>query len=132
MQIHPTAIIDPGAELSPDARIGPYTIISGEVRIGPRTEVGPYVVIQGPTEIGADCAIVGHSAIGGDAQDLKFVGERALLRIGDKNRIREFVTINRGTAGGGGQTVLGNGNYLMAGVHVAHDCVLGNGIILAN
>ncbi|MBI2821360.1 MAG: acyl-ACP--UDP-N-acetylglucosamine O-acyltransferase [Acidobacteria bacterium] len=132
MNVHPTAIIDPGAELAPDVSVGPYSIVGDEVKIGPGTAIGPYVHIQGPTEIGAGCRIHSHCSIGSDAQDLKFKGERASLRIGSHNLIREFVTINRGTRGGGGYTVLGDNNYLMTGVHVAHDCILGNGVILAN
>ena len=132
MQIHPTAIVDPTSQLSPDVHVGPYSLVGADVKIGPRTWIGPYVLLEGPLEIGADCRIFSHSAIGTDAQDLKFRGERAYLRIGDRNRIREFVTVNRGTEAGGGLTAIGNDNYLMTGVHIAHDCMLGSGIILAN
>ncbi|HEY2930172.1 MAG TPA: acyl-ACP--UDP-N-acetylglucosamine O-acyltransferase [Acidobacteriota bacterium] len=131
-KVHPTALIDPGARLAPGVKIGPYCVVANDVIIGPGTEIGPHVIIHGPTEIGSDCRIHSHCSIGSDAQDLKFRGETALLRIGNNNLIREFVTINRGTAGGGAQTALGDHNYLMTGVHVAHDCILGNHIILAN
>jgi len=130
--VHPTAQVDPGARLAPDVEVGPYCVIGDAVTIGSGTEIGPHVVIQGPTEIGSDCRVYSHCSIGSDAQDLKFRGETAVLRIGNNNLIREFVTINRGTSGGGGRTLLGDHNYLMTGVHVAHDCILGNHIILAN
>ncbi|MBI4455867.1 MAG: acyl-ACP--UDP-N-acetylglucosamine O-acyltransferase [Acidobacteria bacterium] len=132
MNIHPTAIVHPGGRLAPDVSVGPHSIISDEVEIGAGTVIGPYVWIQGPTVIGSGCKIYSHCSIGSDAQDLKFKGERTYLRIGNNNLIREFVTINRGTPGGGGYTILGDNNYLMTGAHVAHDCVLGNGVILAN
>ena len=132
MNIHPTAIIHPGAEIAPDASVGAYSVVGDRVRIGSGSSIGPYVNIQGPTEIGPGCRILSHCAIGSEAQDLKYQGETTYLRIGSNNLIREFVTINRGTAGGGGQTTLGDDNYLMTGAHVAHDCTLGSGIILAN
>lgn len=132
MNIHPTAVIHPGAQLAEDVSVGAYSIVGDRVAIGPGTQIGSYVQIQGPTEIGAGCRIFSHCSIGSDAQDLKYKGERTFLRVGNNNVIREFVTINRGTEGGGRYTILGDGNYLMTAVHVAHDCRVGNGVILAN
>ncbi len=129
---HPTAIVSLSASIGARVEIGPYTIIGEDVSIGDGTRIGPHVVIDGPTEIGCDNLILGQSAIGTVPQDLKYKGERSKLRIGDRNRIREFVTINRGTLGGINETVLGNDNLLMAGVHIAHDCVLGNGTVFSN
>jgi len=130
--IHPTAIVSLSASIGDKVEIGPYTIIGEDVSIGDGTRIGPHVVIDGPTEIGRDNLVVGQSSIGTMPQDLKYRGERSKLRIGDRNRIREFVTINRGTLGGIEETVLGNDNLLMAGVHIAHDCVLGNGTVFSN
>ncbi len=130
--VHPTAIVSLSASIGAGVEIGPYTIIGEEVSIGDGTRIGPHVVIDGPTEIGRDNLIVGQSSIGTVPQDLKYQGERSRLRIGDRNRIREFVTINRGTLGGIKETVLGNDNLLMAGVHIAHDCVLGDGTVFSN
>ncbi|HEV8130437.1 MAG TPA: acyl-ACP--UDP-N-acetylglucosamine O-acyltransferase [Acidobacteriota bacterium] len=132
MNIHPTAIIDPSADIASDVSIDAYVIIGARVKIAAGTRIGPYVRVEGPTEIGAGCKIYSHCSIGSDAQDLKFEGEIAYLKMGKNNLIREFVTINRGTKGGGGYTILGDDNYLMTGVHVAHDCRVGNGTILAN
>ena len=131
-EIHPTAVISPDAEISNDVGIGPYSVISGEVRIGEGTTVGPHTTIEGPTVIGRNNCITGQSAIGTDPQDLKYRGEKSSLYIGDDNIIREYVTVNRGTKGGGSKTSILDGNLLMTGVHIAHDCSVGNGIILAN
>lgn len=130
--IHPTALVDPRAELGENVSIGPYTIIEGDVVIGSGTEIGAHVYIDCYTKIGRDCRISPFSAIGTPPQDKKFKGEKTEAIIGDENVIREYVTINRGTTGGGGITTIGNQNLLMAYVHVAHDCHLGNGIIMAN
>ncbi len=130
--IHPTAIVDHQAELGEKVSIGPYTIIESEAVIGSGTEIGAHVYIDRYTQIGRDCRIYPFSAIGTPPQDKKFKGERTGAVIGDENVIREYVTINRGTSGGGGLTTIGNQNLLMAYVHVAHDCHLGNGIIMAN
>lgn len=130
--VHPTAIIHPAAVIAPDARIGPYAVIGAEVEIGPGCEIGAHVVIHGPTRIGRETKIFGPAAIGGDAQDMKYRGERAYLEIGERNTIREFVTINRGTAGGGGVTRIGNDNWIQAYAHIAHDCQVGNHCILSN
>jgi UDP-N-acetylglucosamine acyltransferase len=130
--IHPTALVDQQAELGEDVSIGAYTIIEGEVFIDSGTRIGPHVHIDRYSRIGKNCRISSFASIGGPPQDLKFQGEKTQLIIGDDNDIREYVTINRGTSGGGGVTALGNQNLLMAYVHVGHDCHLGNGIVLAN
>ncbi|HUT83540.1 MAG TPA: acyl-ACP--UDP-N-acetylglucosamine O-acyltransferase, partial [Thermodesulfobacteriota bacterium] len=130
--IHPTAIVSPKAELDPDVEVGPYSVIGDKVTIGKHTWIGPHVVIEGPTEIGQNCKIFQFASIGEIPQDLKFKGEESRLVIGSGNVIREFVTINRGTALGGGKTVLGNDNFLMVYSHVAHDCKIGNQVIIAN
>ncbi|MEE8349284.1 MAG: acyl-ACP--UDP-N-acetylglucosamine O-acyltransferase [Acidobacteriota bacterium] len=132
LNIHPTAIVSPDANIDDGVQVGPYSVIGSEVTIGEGSVVGPHVVIEGPTLMGKRNHIVGQCAIGTIPQDLKFKGESTLLRIGEDNTIREFVTINRGTSGGGGVTAIGDGNLLMTGVHIAHDCQVGNRIILAN
>uniref|UniRef100_A0A7C3YZQ5 Acyl-[acyl-carrier-protein]--UDP-N-acetylglucosamine O-acyltransferase n=1 Tax=Desulfobacca acetoxidans TaxID=60893 RepID=A0A7C3YZQ5_9BACT len=131
-KIHPTAIVDPGAELAESVTIGPYAIISGQVVVGPDTEIGPHAIIKEYTTIGSRCRIFQFAVLGEIPQDLKFAGERSSLVIGDDNTIREFATMHRGTTGGGGVTRVGNGNLFMAYSHVAHDCTIGNGVILSN
>ena len=130
--IHHTAIIDSGAELGDSVSIGEYAIVRGEVHIGDEVEIGAHVVIEGRTRIGFGTRIFHAAAIGLPPQDLKYAGEPTELIIGSGNTIREFASIHRGTATGNGKTVIGNGNLLMAFVHVAHDCCLGNDLILAN
>jgi UDP-N-acetylglucosamine acyltransferase len=130
--LHPTAIVSPKAELDSEVEIGPYSIIGDKVKIGKKTRVGPHVVIEGPTEIGQNCQIFQSASIGAIPQDLKFKGEESHVIIGNGNIIREFVTINRGTAQGGGKTVIGNDNFLMAYSHIAHDCKISNQVIIAN
>jgi len=130
--IHPTAQIDPGARLGARVSIGAFTIIGAEVDIGDGTSIGPHCVISGPTRIGANNRIHSHAALGGDPQDKKFADERTELVIGDRNTIREFTTFSRGTADGGGVTSIGDDNWIMAYVHVAHDCQVGSNTILAN
>lgn len=130
--IHPTAIIHEGAQIAEDVEIGPYAIIGEHVSIGSGTTVGPHTVIEGWTEIGCDNRIFQFASIGAAPQDLKYRGEKALLKIGDRNTVREFATLHRGTSDGGGETVVGNDNLFMAYSHVAHDCILGNQVILAN
>jgi UDP-N-acetylglucosamine acyltransferase len=132
MNIHPTAIVDPGAELDPSVIIGPYTIVEAGVRIDAGTEIGPHSLIQGITEIGPGNKIGSFVNIGGAPQDLSYSGEETKLRIGSNNIIREYVSIHRGTAEGAGETLIGNENMLMAYSHIAHDCLLGNQIIIAN
>lgn len=130
--IHPTAIIDPGAELDSDVEVGPYTIIQGDVFIGSGTVIGPHVVIEPYVTIGPGCRIFQYSSLGAVPQALKFGGEKTYVKIGGGTIIREFVTINRGTGFGGGITEIGEENYLMAYSHVAHDCKTGRKVILAN
>jgi UDP-N-acetylglucosamine acyltransferase len=130
--IHPTAIIDPLAIIADDVSIGAYSIIGPHVEIAASCEIGPHVVIHGPTKIGKNNRIYQFSSIGADPQDKKYAGEATLLEIGDDNVIRESVTINRGTLQGGGITKIGNKNWIMAYVHIAHDCIVGNENIIAN
>jgi len=130
--IHPTAIVDQAAELGKGVTVGPYTIIHGQVVIGPDTQIGPHVVIKEYTTIGARCAIFQFAALGEIPQDLKFKGEVSQLVLGDDNVVREFATMHRGTAGGGGVTRVGHGNLFMAYTHVAHDCQVGSGVIMSN
>jgi len=130
--IHATAIIDESASIAADCSVGPYSVIGPEVEIGSGTWIGPHVVINGPTKIGKDNKIFQFSSIGEDPQDLKYAGERSTLEIGDNNVIREYVTMNRGTGGGGGVTRVGSNNLFMAYIHVAHDCIVGDRVIMAN
>jgi len=130
--IHPTAVIAEGAELGVDVVVGPYSVVGSRVRVGDRTRIGPHVVLDGVTRLGVENIIVGQANLGGPPQDLSYRGEPTWLEIGDRNTIREFVTINRGTIKGGGLTKIGDGCLLMACCHVAHDCELGDGVILAN
>lgn len=130
--IDPRAIIDPKAELAADVHIGAFSIIGPDVVIGAGTWVGPHVVINGPTRIGRDNKIFQFSSLGEMPQDKKYQGEPTLLEIGDRNVIREFCTFNRGTVQGGGVTRIGHDNWIMAYVHLAHDCLIGNQTIFAN
>ncbi|MBD1837461.1 MULTISPECIES: acyl-ACP--UDP-N-acetylglucosamine O-acyltransferase [unclassified Coleofasciculus] len=129
--IHPTAIIHPDAQLHPSVQVGPYAVIGEQVKIGAETTIGAHVVIEGPTEIGAQNHIFPGAAIGLEPQDLKYDGAKTWVKIGDGNRIREYVTINRAT-GEGEATVIGNGNLLMAYVHVAHNCAIADKVIISN
>ncbi len=130
--IHPTAVVDPSARLGEDVSIGAFTLVGPEVEIGDGTHVGPHCSLQGPTRIGRDNRFVGHAAIGGDPQDKKYRGERVSLEIGDRNLVREFVTLNRGTGEGGSVTRIGHDNWLLAYTHVAHDCSVGNHCVFSN
>lgn len=130
--IDPRAAIDPAAELDEGVAVGPFAVIGPDVRIGRGTEIGPHVVIKGPTTIGSENRIFQFSSIGEDPQDKKFAGENTRLEIGDRNQIREFTTLHRGTSQDVGVTRVGSDNLLMAYTHVAHDCQLGDHIILAN
>jgi UDP-N-acetylglucosamine acyltransferase len=130
--IHPTALIDPSAVIGANVSIGAYSVIGAEVEIGDGTQIGPHVVIEGPTKIGRDNRITQFASLGGTPQDKKFAGEHTELVIGDRNLIREFATINRGTGDGGGITRIGNDNWLLAYVHVAHDCKIGNHVVFSN
>jgi len=131
-RIHPTALIDPKAELDSSVELGPYTTIGPNVRIGAGTTVGNHVVINGPTTIGRNNRIFHFSSLGEAPQDKKYAGEPTALEIGDGNTIREFCTFNRGTVQDKGVTRIGNDNWIMAYVHIAHDCDVGNHTILAN
>ncbi|HPQ43050.1 MAG TPA: acyl-ACP--UDP-N-acetylglucosamine O-acyltransferase [Syntrophales bacterium] len=132
MNIHPTAIISPGATIEDNVEIGPYSVIGSKVRIGRGTVIGPHAVIEGCTEIGDNCRIFQFASIGADPQDLKFDGEESKVIIGKNNTIREFVTIHSSTSADIGMTCIGDNNLLMAYCHVAHNCLLGNNIVMAN
>jgi len=130
--IHATAIIDAKASLDDEVEVGPFSIISAGVEIGKGTVIGPHVVIKGPCRIGRDNRIFQFASVGEEPQDLKYNGEPTSLEIGDRNVIREYVTLNRGTVGGHGKTVIGSDNLFMAYSHIAHDCIVGNHCIFAN
>jgi len=130
--IHATALIDPKAALDEGVHVGPFSVIGAGVSVGAGTRIGAHVVIKGETRIGRDNRIAQFNALGDDPQDKKYAGEPSRLEIGDDNVIREFCTFNRGTAGGGGATRIGSHNWIMAYVHVAHDCVVGDHVTLAN
>ena len=130
--IHPTAIIDPSAQLSIDVEVGPYAVIGKHVRVDSGTTIGAHAVIDSWTEIGADNRIFQFASVGAPPQDLKYAGEETFLKIGDRNTIREFVTLHRGTKDGGGVTRVGNDCLFMAYTHVAHDCMVHDQVILAN
>lgn len=132
MSVHPSAVIHAGAKLGEGVEVGPFCVIGDEVEIGTGTRIDSHVVIHGPTRIGRDNRIHSFAAIGGEPQDKKFRGERCELVIGDRNLIREFVTINRGTADDQGITSIGDDNWIMAYVHIAHDCRIGNQNTFAN
>ena len=130
--IHKTAIIDSNAKISDNVKIGPYSIIGPNVEIGESTIIHSHVIITGHTKIGSNNIIYPFASIGNDPQDLKFQGEETNLEIGDNNKIREYVTINPGTKGGGGLTKVGNNCLFMVSAHIAHDCYVGDNVILAN
>lgn len=130
--IHPGAVVDPGAKLGEGVRIGPFAYVGPDVEIGDGTVIGPHCTVAGPARIGSDNHFVGHVAAGGDPQDKKFRGERTELVVGDRNIVREFVTLNRGTGDGGGVTRIGSDNLLLAYTHVAHDCNVGNHCVFSN
>jgi len=132
MSIHPSSIVDPAAKIAESADIGPWCYIGAEVEIGARTRLMANVYIEGVTTIGEDNVFFPYTTVGVASQDLKYKGERAYTRIGNRNRIREFITIHRGTEGGGLITSIGDDNLLMAYVHVAHDVTIGSHTILAN
>jgi UDP-N-acetylglucosamine acyltransferase len=130
--IHPTAIVDPGARVPPSCRVGPYCVIGPGVVMGHECELIAHVVVEGPTTLGSHNRIFPFASVGAEPQDLKFHGEATRLEVGDHNTIRECVTISRGTQGGGGLTKIGSYCLLMAYSHVAHDCVVGDHVIMAN
>ena len=130
--IHKTAIIDPKANISKSVKVGAYSVIGANVEIGENTEIQNHVSIVGKTIIGIDNKIYPFASIGNDPQDMKYKGEKTKLIIGNENIIREYSTINPGTVQGGGITKIGNKNLIMIGAHIAHDCILGNEIVIAN
>lgn len=130
--IHPSALIDPDARLAPDVEVGPFSVIGPGVEIGAGTWIGPHAVIRGPTRIGRDNRIFQFASVGEDPQDMKYGGEATRLEIGDRNRIREFVTLHRGTVQDQGVTRIGSDNLFMAYTHVAHDCRIGDHVIMSN
>jgi UDP-N-acetylglucosamine acyltransferase len=131
-QVHSTAIVDPSADLAESTVVGPYAVIGAGVRIGEGTSIGAHCVIEGPTTIGRDNRIRPHASLGGTPQDMKYRGEPTELHIGDRNTIHEFCTFSRGTAQDAGVTRVGDDNWIMAYVHIAHDVQLGSHTILAN
>ncbi len=130
--IHSSALVDPAARLGEGVCVGPWCEIGASVEIGEHSSLAPHVVITGPTSIGAGNKVYSFNSIGADSQDKKYAGEETRLEIGNSNVIREFCTINRGTAQGGGVTRIGNDNWIMAYVHIAHDCQIGHGAVMAN
>ena len=130
--ISPQAIVAPGAKIAPDAEVGPFSIIGADVEIGARTVIAPHVMIHGHTTIGQDNRIFQFSSIGEAPQDLKYKGEPTRLEIGDRNTIREYCTISRGTVNDRGVTRVGSDNLFMAYTHVAHDCIIGNKVVMSN
>ena len=131
-RVHPTAIVEDGAKIADSAEVGAYSIVGSKVTIGPDCRIGPHVVLTGRTTIGARTRIFQFASIGEEPQDKKYAGEDTELIIGEDNYIRELCNFSRGTIQGGGKTIIGNNNWIMACVHIAHDCVLGNNIIMAN
>jgi UDP-N-acetylglucosamine acyltransferase len=130
--IHPSAVIEAGAQVDPTARIGPFCVIGPHVVIGPQVELKSHVVVTGHTSIGANTVVFSFAVIGEVPQDLKFRGEASRLEIGERNRIREHVTMNCGTEGGGGVTRIGDDGLFMAGCHIAHDALIGDRVIVVN
>ena len=130
--IHPQSSVDPTARLGEGVTIGPWTAVGPGVVVGDRCRIGPHCVLDGALELGAECVLTSHVALGGPPQDLKYKGEPTSARIGARNTFREFCTVNRGTPGGGGMTVVGDDNLFMTGAHVAHDCRVGSRTVFAN
>ena len=130
--IHPTAVVDPGAQLGRNVSVGAYTVIGGDVIVGDDCEIGPHVVIEGDTQIGEKTTISQFASIGAPPQDITYRGEKTGVRIGRRVVVREYVTVHRGTAKGRELTIVGDASFLMAYCHVAHDCKLGEGVIMAN
>ena len=131
-EIHPTAIVSPNATIGKGVKIDAYVLIGDDVVVGDETLIGPHSRFDGPTIIGKRNRFTGHCSVGTPPQDLKYKGERTSLEIGDDNLVREFVTLNRGTESGLGKTLIGSNNLLMTAVHVAHDCIVGSNVIMAN
>lgn len=130
--VHATAVVDPAAELDGDVVVEAHAVVGAGVRLGPGVRVGPFSIVEGPTVVGEGCVLTSHVALGTAPQDLKHRGEPTTLSVGGRNTFREFVTVNRGTVPGGGETVVGHGNLFMTGSHVAHDCRVGSDTIFAN
>ncbi len=130
-KIHPTAVVSPDTKLSEGVEVGPYSIIGANVKIGKNTKISSHVLVE-ETEIGQNCSIYPFTSIGLQPQDIKYKGEKTRVKIGDNNIIREYITIHRASVGGDGVTRIGNHNFLMAYVHIAHDCVIGDHVIMAN
>jgi len=131
-RIHETALVDPAADIADDVEIGAFSIVGPKVTIGPGSRIGPHVVVTGRTTIGRNTQIFQFASMGEEPQDKKYDGEDTELIIGDNTTVRELCTFSRGTAQGGGKTIIGNNNWIMACVHIAHDCQLGDNIIMAN
>ncbi len=131
-QIHPSAFVDPGAQLGEDVVVGPCAVIENNVVLGDRCRIDAFASVKAFTRMGADNRIHSYALVGGEPQDLKFAGEESWLVMGNGNSVREFATLHRGTSGGGGVTTVGNGNLFMAYTHVAHDCFVGNEIVMSN
>ncbi len=132
MNIHPTAVVDPKADIDSEVSIGPYAVIEEGVQIGTGCEIGAHAILAGNTTIGKNNRIAPFSHIGGPPQDIKYRNEKTKLEIGDNNIIREYVSIHRGTPSGHGVTTIGNDNMIMAYCHIAHDCIIGNSVVMAN
>ncbi len=132
VSIHPTALVEPGAELAAGVSVGAYAIIGAQVRVGGGTSIGSHTVLEGRTDIGAECRIGSHVIIGAPPQDVKYHGEPTRVIIGDRTLVREFATIHRASTGGSGVTTIGPENFIMAYAHVAHDCQLAERVIMAN
>jgi UDP-N-acetylglucosamine acyltransferase len=130
--VHPTAVVDPGADLDEGVEVGPYAVVGADVRIGAGTWIGPHAVLEGPLEMGRENRVFAGAVIGTEPQDKKYAGGRTRLVVGDRNVFRECVTANRGTEGGGGETAIGSDCLFMAYAHVAHDCRVGDGVVMAN
>ncbi|MDQ3056384.1 MAG: acyl-ACP--UDP-N-acetylglucosamine O-acyltransferase [Pseudomonadota bacterium] len=130
--IHPSAVVDPAAQLGAGVEVGAFCLVGPDVVIGDGTQIGPHCSLHGPMQIGRDNRILGHAALGGEPQDKKYRGERSELVIGDRNTIREFVTINRGTGAGDGMTRIGDDNWILAYAHIAHDCRVGSHTVFSN
>jgi UDP-N-acetylglucosamine acyltransferase len=130
-RVHATALIDPGAELGRGVVVGPYSIVGDGVTVGDGTTIGPHVLIERDTHVGKDCRLAKGAVLGTDPQDLKYKGERSILEVGDRTVVREYATLNRGTAASG-RTAVGSDCLLMAYTHVAHDCEIGNHVVLSN
>lgn len=130
--VHPTAVVEGELDAPPSVVVGPYAIVQGEVHLGQGVRVEGHAMVQGPADLADGCRVYPYAVVGTDPQDQKYAGERTVVRLGRGATLREFVTVNRGTGLGGGETVVGEGCYLMAHVHVAHDCRLGRSVVIAN